>query len=293
MIDTRFDHNHLYIDEKPFIPTISSDWEEEFNTYLVQLDASPSSLLRWEGIIEEVKKVQEKGKYLIWQLDFDFSSGFEEEDPIFFSARNKAVEYWVEKVFPLFSESTLAVSLYQGELDSLTDDSASDDLFFERERIIEPLLTYLQKLAISIPESISIMAAFDVRKIPPQDLLYHFRRDRFAHILLALRGSRVSYPSITWIEGKGSLGSLDASFSKKPNKEKNGFLLPERSKCTQELLQEVDQKYSLQDIRFLYEDFATDEWEELDRILVVSPLSEKQKRICMGFEAAGGEVIQL
>ncbi len=290
MKDVRFDHRHIYVDDRPVCPTISSV-DTSSDALVISLDASPNSLLDWKDAVEKAEEAAGRQQQIVWHLAFHFSSSISQEDPIFHAARKKAVEHFSQEILPSFADSTLFVSFFQGSIDDLHLLEKKKELFVQREETLEFFLQQIQELALSIPENFPISLSFDVREIPVRDLLYHFKRDRFSHILLALRGNSISFPSLSWIEGKGKLGNWDPSLSdKKTTQERIGFVLPPKEKLSEETLSLIEKRFSLSSIRFLYEDFATDEWEELDLLLFLSPLNEKQKRISLGFQAAGGEI---
>lgn len=273
-----WDHNGFTLDGDRFIPLISYGDDEKANTKVVRLCCSIDSSLKWD--IDETP-----GKNILWHLDFSFSQNIFAEDELAISCRERACSAFVDNVLPEYKESSLGVLIYLDDI-PLSNFSTFD----KKERFLDLLTDKWQLITCLIPEEYPIFVAFDVRKIGPLDFLYYFRKERFFNLIPILKGSPISFPSLVWEEGKGKLGFFGEKINTfRHTEEKTGLLLPRKNFRKDRALQNLlaDPK---EDIRILYEDFAVEEWDNLESVIAYKPLSEKQERILQGFQAAGGNV---
>jgi hypothetical protein len=280
-----FDHEKISINGRSFVPMISDIESEKNNVVSVYLDGSPQSYLKWDSSLDKAYASENR---ILWHLDLGLEKGMI-QNITDNAARMRACETLTEKVTAELLDNSFAIMPFCGHLHNLLL-PGEEPIFKATEQALDRLVQYLAELSFSLPD-LPIMVAIDVTGINPIELIVHFHRERFSHLLLAIKGMPFTYPNLIWKEGKGVLGSFNSS---KPLQIKSeiAVLLPnENIKSFPNLENYLLHSISKQEnIRLLYEDFATDEWEELDTLIVFEPLSEKQQRIAKGFEAAGGKL---
>lgn len=193
--------------------------------------------------------------HILWELDFSIT----QLSPPHLASHQLAVKHFVETVWEAHQEKTLGVILYKGK----------KPLF-----PLEAFAEYLHHLAALLPDEVPPFALFDC----PGDPL-HFSKEIFPHIHLGFRHS--PFGILEWGETFRPL-RYDMSL---------GVLLPLREKgvafeMLQKRLASVQVPY-----RMIAEPYLTEEWDELDELIVFPDLiSPWGLRMVQGFEAAGGKV---
>ena len=192
----------------------------------------------------------------MWELDFQMG----QLTPAHLSSYQLAVKEFSERVWENYSEKTLGVILYKGAVPSAP---------------LEEFAEYLHHLAAYLPDELPPFALFDC---PGDPLL--FSKEIFPHIHLGFRSGEIG--ALQWGETYQPLRH-DATL---------GIVLPLREKGLQfdmvdQCLKEVDRPY-----RLIAEPYITEEWDELDELLIFSDLiSSWGMRMVQGFEATGGKII--
>ena len=195
---------------------------------------------------------------IIWELDFAIQT----LNPAHLASYQLAVRSFIEKIWEKHQENTLGVILYKGEIPP-----------FE----IEDFADYLHHIAAELPDEVPPFALFDC----PGDPL-KFSKEIFPHIHLGFRSGPIG--AIQWGE----------RFIPRRYDAKIGIALPLREKGLQ--FDEVDQCLHFLDrekisYRLIAEPYLTEEWDDLDEIIIFPTLiSAWGLRMIQGFEAAGGEV---
>ena len=218
---------------------------------VIKLDATLSSDLKWE---------EDPPMNTLWELDFGLLT------PRDLPSFHIAVRTFIDTVWLLYQEQTLGVILYRGGLPS-----------FE----IETLADMLHELGALLPDEIPPFALFDWEIKSSYDAQL-FSKELFSHIHLGFR--------------KASFGALKWGKRVEPvyHSAKVGVLLPLRSKVMQD--EEIDaclmelEKRGIP-YRLIAEMYLSEEWDDLDDLIVFSSLLSKQgMRKVQGFVAAGGRV---
>ncbi len=220
---------------------------------LMKLDATPSSELKWE--------IDPPPENTLWELEFGPLS------PRTLPSFKIAVELFVESVWQHYQEQTLGVILYRGALPPYE---------------IEILADMLHQLGALLPDELPPFALFDLEA---EGSYYGqlFSKELFSHIHLGFRSG--PFGALRW--GK-KLTPLH-------HDAKLGLVLPLRSMVVQD--DRIDS--CLSDLRkrnipyrLIAEMQLTEEWDELDDLIVFSSLLSKQGfRKVQGFIAAGGRVV--
>lgn len=199
-----------------------------------------------------------KSPHILWELNFNIQT----LNPAPLVSYQLAIRNFIEKVWQNHKENTLGVILYKGKIPP-----------FE----IEAFADYLHYLAAELPDEVASFALFDC----PGDPL-KFSKEIFPHIHLGFRS--------------GSIGALLWAETLIPRRydAKIGVALPLRGKGLH--FNEVDHCLSLLDqekisYRLIAEPYLTEEWDDLDEIIIFPHLiSTWGLRMIQGFKAAGGIV---
>lgn len=290
-----WDHKQIYLKGKPFTPLIyerEGEPPKGFNTAQVRLPAHLHDDLSWEKEILLARNLVKKGYLILWHLDFGLPDIVWEDEPSFLALKIGA-EQFKKRIFPEFEEASLGILLYKGGLDirEKFQWTSKQQENWERSEgkdkrlfCLDTFAYYLHLLAPHLPDSLPLLLALDGREIPPEELFLLLHKDRFEHFLIALKAS-IPFPALSWGEGTPSLGYLGETLFLPPKEEaKVGILYAPG-------IEEILAKLQGIPYRILYENFATEEWDGLEAILVPGKeISSKAKRILLGFQAAGGAI---
>lgn len=157
----------------------------------------------------------------------------------------------------VYNKETLGVILYQGPVPSFP---------------LEEFADFLHHVAAELPEDLPAFALFDCKGDP---LL--FSKEIFPHIHLGFRSGPIGV--IEWGE----------TLIPKRYDQRVGVALPLTEKGLQ--FDEVDACLKSGSYRFINEPYLTEEWDDLDEIIIFKDLiSPWGRRMLQGFEATGGKI---
>jgi hypothetical protein len=333
--EVTFDHNYLYINQERFFPIIQEqnlEFEnlEAANAILISVPAHPHADLSWESQYEYAEKAVEKGKWILWELDFGFESSpvFIQDSSLFYSF-GIAIEEFAKKLWRPFRHRSLGVCLFRGDVDFSKRFIWTDqhqEFFLEKildypfvkekqseqrdreEECLRNLFAadvfadYLHRLSSFLPESLLPFCLLDVSSVESSAFLSHLlSKERFQHILLALKKAKIPLGHLNWEEGAcfgGWIGQYTPYFSA-VSQVKIGVCIPSEEKMSQDLYSLFDrvfQEFNQNNIPFrvISEHFLNESWDGIDDLIVLSAsLSEQGKRKLCGFHAAGGRIISI
>lgn len=195
---------------------------------------------------------------IIWELDFAIRT----LNPIRLASYRLAVRTFIETIWANNRENTLGAILYKGDIPP-----------FEMEDFAD----YLHQIAAELPDQVPPFALFDCRGDPLK-----FSKEIFPHIHLGFRSGPIG--AIEWGE-RLIPRRCDARL---------GVALPLRAKglrfdAVDRCLRFLDREKTR--YRLIAEPYLTEEWDDLDKIIIFPTLiSTGGLRMIRGFEAAGGKV---
>ena len=265
----QIDPRGFFREGSPYVPVISPR-PREGEVCAIRLDLTLDSELKWEGIA--------KGEGpLFWQLDFGLDRAtFPWNSGAALSALCKAAAFFRDGYLAQYKARTLGVCLYQGPL---TADG------------VEVVAGYLQQLAALFPDELPLFACFDIEQpVGPTQLAQMIAPDSFPYLHIGLATS--CYPL-------GVLRRRGEDWVAFPLHNRSlGVVLPlAKSLASAMMRREIDHLIDqLQNkgtpYRLLYESHLSEQWDELDALVLFSAaLSDQGKRKARGFVAAGGTLV--
>ncbi len=301
-----WDYKEFLLQGKPFVPLI---YEGEgqvplgFNAVLLRLPAGLYDDLDWEKEVHIAEELVQKGYYLLWQLDFGLAAIDLTDGPSFLNLKIAVVEF--QKVFARFEKNSLGLLLYSGPLDIsanfiwsekqkehlqklFEESSPCDEDQLRRLFCLDSLLNYFSLLAPHISDSLPLFLAFDPVGLSQYEMLELLHKERFEHFLLAIKSENLLIPAFSWQKGNSPFGYIgkDAFI---PRQERClGLIFTEEKKAMENILQKLKGK----PLKILYENFATESWDNLDVLIFAQNSSSNRiKRVLRGFQAAGGTIV--
>ncbi len=215
-------------------------------------------------------KLPETAEQVLWQMDFGLEDGSVPlDDEAAFRSYGIALDHFVATVWKTCQEKTVGICLYAGRPDAawiLKDGPADIDAFAE----------YLHRLASFLPDEAAICCRFDVAHLTDPGRIAHLlSKERFAHLDLKVEGTTLfSTPQAA----TGICVPLIENFTQGIEEELSALILELQN-------QEIS-------FRMISEAFLTEEWNELEKLHVLSKaISPLGKRKLQGFCAAGGVVV--
>ena len=220
---------------------------------VVTLDATPYSDLKWDVIPQ---------KPILWELEWG------ELNLRNLPSFQIAMRIFNETIWKSHKEKTLGLILYRGGVPDFK---------------IELLADMLHQLGALLPDEVPPFALFDL-EASGSYYTQLFSKELFSHIHLGFRSA--SFGALSWIGDEIKPLRHDA---------KLGIALPLRSKVAQDTTIDIClETLQLNAIpyRLITEMYLTEEWDELDHLIVFSSfLSPQGLRKVKGFEAAGGTIV--
>lgn len=299
-----------------------------FNAVCIPLNGRTDSPLDWREAHDAAKQYAEQGLNIFWDLDLGLFSHLHEpiSEQTQYMTLNLSIKHFGDTLWKEFSQQTIGVSLYRGELDfgnsMLWNDTLESSLQdWLRNRKIAPmprsqLLTtldgrrlislfccdiaveYINHLAEQMPGALPVCVCLDTKKI--EDLLtlaQLLSKERFeklhrivSHDIMPL--SNLSQKTHGYISSK--VGLLP-----EPSSAAFGVCLPLNSYFNpqgMELLRSAVNSLSAtrKPFRLIPEATLTAEWDGLDYLLVLpSSMGQQGIRKLRGFIAAGGTVLSV
>jgi hypothetical protein len=257
----------------------------------VNLPASLQHDLDWSLEKATAEKIAASGKAILWEIDFQWNASSFLSSAAFL-AYGRALEEFI-KLSSAFAEQTFGVCLYRGSADfSFFEFSHWEDRFYEWiDELKLPdvnenayphyfhlfkadlFASYLHRLVSFLPDTMQSFAFFDVDGISsPAFCAQLFSSHRFEHVRV--------------------------SFEEQDKRLPLALCLPSDPYCDRKILARLDAViYDLKakgiPFRIICEEKLTEEWDGLDRLIVIPEAESPQcKRKLQGFAAAGGEIIE-
>lgn len=288
------DSKGFYFKEKPFTPHFQS------NIGIVALCAHLSHDLNWENEVQKAHGLVAEGKMILWEIDLGFSKEhFNPQEAASFFSFSIAIEEFVKTVLPLFKESTFGICLYRGSVDVTSYFSRHiwEETFEEwiEEQCGQEVASmqrhhysvfcskvfaeYLQRLISFLPDDLLAFAIFDVsQEESPSATHQKLSRARFEylHILIEKEGTIFT---TTHHSSLGICLPTDPYINASTLEKMDGLI---------QQLQETGVEF-----RVIPELKLTEEWNELDHLIVIpEAISAQGKRKLLGFSAAGGVILE-
>jgi hypothetical protein len=290
------DHHGFYLNGSPFYPLIQDG--DGSNTCLIRLPARLSDDLNWSKEKAIAEQMVEAGKYLFWEIDLGLDSfQFTPEDSASFYSFSLAMEEFSKQLWPQFQEHTFGVALYRGMFPpvqnfpfthwegAFSEWAAGDYELYS----VQMLSEYLHRLISFLPDTVLPFALIDATQMSSTARVSQiFSTARFEHLHLAIKGATVPFSGMGWEEGW--MGCI-------PRTSNNlGVLLPTDACFSASIRKSLDEiihdlKGKNEPFRIVPEEKLTEQWDGLDKLIVISEgLSPQGKRKLLGFAAAGGEI---
>jgi hypothetical protein len=328
-LEITFDHSYMYVNREKFFPIIQeqvSDFHSLESTNGVLLTVRKiEEEINWDALYAKAEEAVAQGKWIIWELDF-----FRIEQPVFiqdsasFFSLTIEIEEFLAKLWTHFKEKSLGVVLFRGDVDFskyFIWTEQHEQYFLERKEEY-PLLSaggesenflralfaadifsgYLHRLSSVLPETLLSFCLLDVSAVESNaQLSFILSKEKFQHILFALKKAKISLGHLNWEEGAcfgGWIGQGAPYFSTVPEVV-TGVCLPLPEVLSSEILALLDEtflKLSRFDIPFrvVEEDLLHECWDGIDDLIVLSSaLSLQGMRKLHGFLAAGGRVVSI
>jgi hypothetical protein len=226
----------------------------------IELPCQPHHDLNWSGELALAKEF--KGK-IVWYFNLGLEDPFFPiEDQLRFSSIALALQQFTKDVWPNFQEQTLALCLYRG--------------------LMADFIIYFQMLAHKLPDEAPIWLLFEVEShLPVSKALQLIFLEGFEHFKIALKGKLLPLEGYRWDHEKIVYHPLSVT---------TGAVFPTEL----DALSRFDSLLSRGPVRVIPEAYLSEQWEGLDRLLVVSDsLTIQGGRMLKGFLATGGEVVYL
>lgn len=261
----------------------------------IELGGEPHDTLDWAQALARARQSEKK---IFWRLELGLEqSFFPLEEEARFQALALALQQFTKEVWPAFQEKTAGVCIYQGSADfsetfSWTErqrgnfavwlEGRADSLVSRRLFCADSFAVYFQMLSHRLPDEAAVFLLLDATGLkPPSQAFQVLSKERFQHFEVALRGERLPREGYCWEGDRLSLRSIPGSL---------GLVFPESNQP--DALERFDRLLADNKAKVVFESFLTEEWEGLDRLLVLSEgIAVQTLRKLKGFCAAGGEVI--
>lgn len=288
-----WDHQTFLLDGKPFYPDLSASGD----TILIKLDCRPHADLNWA--------IPSTAKKILWEFDFGLNEPFFPlTDELRFQSLSLACKHFSSVIWPAYKDQSIGGILYRGSADFsshfLWNDlqKASQTSWQELHPngnqshfCADAFSSYFQLLAHHLPDELPLILCLDARSISSLSKALHLlSRERFEHFLLAIQREKWPQPGYYWDETtfffKNQPAAIGLCFLK------NSSMTEERFFEFDKILDELYE--SNQPFRVIFEEFLTEQWDQLDEIHIIrDSLSSQGLRKLKGFEAAGGKVKEI
>jgi hypothetical protein len=323
-----FDPNYLYINQEKFFPILqevadSLEFLDLVNGVALRVDCSLDSDFEWSDVFTLAQQAVEAGKWILWELDFHFQDEkvFLQNSAVFYS-HGIAIGEFLKTLWTPFKESTIGASLFRGsvdfakyfvwteELERHYLEKKEEGLSFQlNERLsdfskklfaADIFSDYLHRLSSFFPEELLPFCLLDVSSIKSSaELAFLLSKERFQHILLALKKSKIPLGYLNWEEGQclGGWIGRGAPYFSSVFEVNIGVCLPLEEMLNEELLQELDfifEELSNSQVpyRVIPEAYLNEQWDGIDDLIVLrKAISAQGLRKLKGFLAAGGRIV--
>jgi hypothetical protein len=323
-----FDPNYLYIDQEKFFPILQEmedarDSLDSVNGVLIYVNCAQDSDFYWEAASLLAEKAVELGKWILWELDFGLHEKrvFLEDSAAFFS-HEIAINEFIKTLWRPFQAQTIGACLFRGGVEfakyfvwteqheQLYLEKSKESTFLSSDQDLEELgrklfaadvfADYLHRLSSFLPENLIPFCLFDVSSIESDAALsLLLSRERFQHLLLALKRSKLPLGCLNWEEGKcfGGWIGRGAPYFAAVHDVALGVCVPPEENMTKDLLKQLDNVFAELDglqvaYRVISELYLNESWDGIDELIVFeSAITAQGHRKLKGFLAAGGKVI--
>lgn len=269
----------------------------------IELPSEPHDSLDWTFEIDVAKRAVEAGKQIIWKIAAGLEGPFYPlDDELRFEALSLALRQFSKDVWPQFQEKTCSVCLYRASADFheffswterqqsnfkawLEEEGLTESLVSKRLFAAEAFAIYFQMLSHRIPDEAQVQLLFDLEAFDSaSEALQVISKERFEHFQIAVRGMELPLEGFWWEEHEIRYRAIEASVA---------IVFPTNIQLP--FMQSFDQllkKRGGENVKILFEGFLSEDWEGLDRLLVIKgSLNHQGDRKLKGFCAAGGEIV--
>ena len=314
-----FDTNYLYKEGERFFPIIQEKDPESMdaaNGVLILVDALSEE---WEEAYLLAEQAVLQDKWIFWSLDFHFY-----EKPVFlqdsgaFYALGLVMEEFVKRLLDPFKEKSIGVCLFKDPVDfsryfvwteledQYYEEKKKEMIGLQEEALAKELFAadvfsdYLHRLASFLPDSILPFCLLDVSSVESKAFLaFLLSKERFQHLLLALKKSPLPLGHLNWEEGAclGGWIGRGAPYFSSGYELHLGVCIPSQELISEQLLALLDRLLDVLvergvPFRVITESRLNECWEGLDDLIVLGDfVSDTLLRKLRGFVAAGGRVV--
>jgi hypothetical protein len=323
-----WDSHYFYLDQEKFFPILQEvrgqlGSLESVNGVVLKVDCFPEEMEgAWDELFHLAQEAVSAQKWIFWDLDFHFQEKkiFLQDTSLFFSF-GLAIEEFVKKLWTHFQKETIGASLFRGSIDfvkyfvwtelheqhyleqkqeSLHWQKKGEEALSRRFFAADIFSDYLLRLASFFPDSLLPFCLLDVSQVESgAELSFLLSKERFQHLFLALKRSKIPLGYFNWEEGRclgGWMGRGAPYFLAVP--EVNvGVCLPLEEKMDATLLQLLDAVFerlheAQTPYRVIPEAYLNEQWNGIDELIVFHPfVSPQGERKLKGFLAAGGMIL--
>jgi len=267
--------------------------------------------LNWEEILKKLHNLP-AGQTVLAYLDLGLTEQFSLEDDLAFKSYMLAIDHFVRKVLVPYGSKIAGILLYQGSalfetIGSCTEEGilpASYPTLFTRSFCSRLVAAYvlgmlLHRLVSFFPDGYSIFALFEeTSSMSSLEKAILFSLERFEHIHLIFEHDAFQYPALSLDANHSPLGCFGKRSPSCPLAPLS-LLLPSDEEFNREAYQALNgQINKLQSegvmFRLIPEKIFNESWNELKTVFYVkSALHPMTLRMIRGFEASGGEAIEI
>jgi len=321
-----WDSHYFYLNQEKFFPILrevggGGSSLDSVNGVVLRVDCFPETENAWEEVFQLAKEAVGAQKWIFWDLDFHFQEKkiFLQDSALFFSF-GIAIEEFVKKLWTHFQRETIGASMFRGSVDfakyfiwtELHEQHYieqrqerpkwQDELepFSRRFFAADIFADYLLRLASFFPDSLLPFCMLDVSRVESgAELSFLLSKERFQHLFLALKRSKIPLGYLNWEEGHclgGWMGRGAPYFLSVPEVS-TGICLPLEERMDTTLwkhLDEVFERFHAMQVpyRVISEAYLNEQWNDIDELIVFpSFISPQGDRKLKGFLAAGGKVL--
>lgn len=278
---------------------------------VICLKAQPEDEFDWKASIHLAEQLIEQGKWILWELDLGFNERLIDlSDQGLFYSHTIAIQEFSSQIWKNFSHHSLGLILYRGSGNFSSQVIHLQERFAEEKERNENLHSleiygaslfgeYLHRLISFLPDEVQPFACIDAAGVSSNVLAaLMFSRRYFEYLHLAVCGSPLPIPGFCWKKGgsfAGWMGSERPPEQPRPIPSR-ALCLPPDAFCNDEVLNKLERVLSSlldsgEPFRLICEERLTEEWNNLDQLIVCTDqLSPQGKRMLQGFVAAGGVV---
>ena len=323
-----FDPNYLYVNQEKFFPILrevagSFDSLDSVNGVVLRVNCAQDSDFQWESVIEMAEEVVANQKWILWELDFHFQEEkvFLQDSASFFSC-GIAIDEFVKTLWEPFKERTIGACLFRGGVDfsKYFVWTEQHEQYYLEKTLERPLLQgkpalesfckklfaadvfseYLHRLASFFPEGLLPFCLLDVSMVESSaELALLLSKERFQHLFLALKRSKIPLGYLNWEEGSclGGWIGRGAPYFSSVLEVNVAVCLPMEERVDSVLIDQLD--FVFEELikaqisyRIIPEVYLNEQWDGIDELIVLgSAVSVQGLRKLKGFLAAGGRVV--